>query len=773
MKMTVSYEWLCDLVQDLNQHSPEDIGLALTAIGAETEEVSVLSYGKQVELAEVIGLNPLGKNNHLTLKTSSKTYQSVSNSKTVSIGDFVMVAPVGSTIFGDKKVESREIDGVKTEALLLALENLGIESKSSDIAILGKDAKTAQTFFDAYTALDAIYTLDVPGNRPDWLSVRGLARALAISFDLELKKAPTFDRSSNAIDKEIVIQSDRCLRYSLRKISGVKNEASSALFQKRLLLLGMRPINSIVDLTNIAMLETGQPTHAFDARAIKGNVIIRQAKAGENLTLLDEKELTLTEDDLLICDEEKILALAGIMGGLHSGVADDTTEIYLESASFTNVWVRRSAKRLGLKTESSLRFEKNISAELVPQASDWIASCFENVTVSEFKDLYPHPAQKYTITCTPDEIRKYLGVYEIDDAFIANIITKIGCQLETQTHHWTVHPSGERGDLRIKEDLIEEVARFYGYDKIPATVYRPSGISINPNQSFDEKIRPLLRGMGVHEAVTVAFRSEETRTFNHITSPEAVTIMNPLNVEWTELRTHLFDGLLQVVKTNSNKAFENNIAFSEIANTFAKNGSQDFVETKKLSFIVSREQNPYEKALNILNNVLVYAKVKNSTAQQINAEKLAFLHPLNSFEIMVNGKSVGFFGEIHPELAEKYDLSDKKDFPAPVVCEIDFEILKAHFEEKTPLEAINELPPMLRDITLCVDEDAFGMNIQQELKTQHPHLKDVSFMSVFQNHKLKELKKKNLSLRLRFESSEAMNAEEIDNFIQQLLAQYQ
>ncbi|MGL4388640.1 MAG: phenylalanine--tRNA ligase subunit beta [Brevinema sp.] len=777
MKMTVSYEWLCDLVPNLDQYSPEDVGLALTAVGAETEEISILSYGKEAELAEVINIKALAKNSVVTIKTSSKTYKTISNSKNLTVGDYVIASIVGGLTFGDKKIESREIEGIKTTALLLALENLGIETKSNDIAILGKDLSKAQEYFEVYTSLDAIYTLDVPGNRADWLSVRGLARALSIYFNLEFKKIPHFNNTISTIDKDIVIQSNRCTRYALKKISGITNDLSSALYQKRLLLLGMRPINYIVDLTNIAMLETGQPTHAFDARTIKGNIIIRQAKKDETLILLDEKEISLSEDDLLICDEEKILALAGIMGGLHSGVSRDTTEIYLESASFNNVWVRRSAKRLGIKTESSLRFEKNITSELVPYANDFICSTFEKdflqVQISENKDLYPKPTPKYTISCTPDDVRKYLGLYEIDDAFIADIITKIGCQLETKSHHWTIHPSGERGDLRIKEDIIEEVARFYGYDKIPATVYRPSGIFIDPNKSFDEKIRPLLRGMGLHEAVTVVFRSKETRKFHNIEHPHAVTIANPLNIEWTELRTHLFDGLLHIVKHNSDKAFERNIAFSEIANVFHKNPSTEtFIEEKKLCFIVSNDNNPYEKALNILNNILVYAKVKNTAAKHINTEKYPFLHPLNAFKIMLGEKSLGFFGEIHPELAEKYDLSDKKEFPSPTVCEIDFDTLKAHFEEKSPVQPINELPPMLRDITLCVPESEFGINIQQKLQDKNPNLKEISFISVFQNEKLKKLGKKNLSLRLRFESIDPLNSEEIDYFIHSLLSEY-
>ncbi len=264
MKMTVSYEWLCDLVKDLDKKTPEQIGLALTSIGAENENTSILDFN--CDLAEITDISTLKKLSKINVKTSKGEFVVVSNSQNLEIGQYVIFAPNGSKIFGDIIVSARQIEDIKTEGLLLALENLGIESKSLDIAFLGKDKKIAQELFDAYTKLDAIYTLDVPGNRADWLSVRELARALAIHFDLELKEY-YYDLSRNGIcDKKIQIQSDRCNRYSLTKISNISPKQTPAHIQKRLYLLGMRPINFLVDMSNFAMLELGQPTHAFDAK---------------------------------------------------------------------------------------------------------------------------------------------------------------------------------------------------------------------------------------------------------------------------------------------------------------------------------------------------------------------------------------------------------------------------------------------------------------------------------------------------------------------------
>lgn len=773
MKMTVSYEWLCDLVEDLNKKSPEEIGLALTSIGAETEEVLLLNYGLACELAEISSINSINeKVSFLSVKTNSGTYQVVSNSQILEVGNHVIFAPISTKMFRDTIVASRNIENVQTEGLLLALENLGIEPKSSDITYLGKDKKQAQELFEVFTSIDAIYILEIPGNRADWLSVQGLARALSIHFNLNITEKTHHIPTQGQCDFPINIESNNCYRYSLSHITGITVSSTPAKIQKRLYLLGMRPINYFVDLSNATMLETGQPTHAFDEKKIKGSIIIRQAKEGEKMTLLDESEITLSKDDLLICDEEKILALAGIMGGLHSGVDESTTSIYLESASFNGVWIRRTAKRLGIKTESSLRFEKNITPELVLLAQNHIINNIHaqssQAQISKINDVYPHKSTKHSFKVSPEEIRSYLGAPAITDQFMEQVIIKLGCTCNISSKEWIISPSGERGDLRIKEDIIEEIARFYGYDNIPSTNYRPSSVQLNPEKSFDEKIRPLLRGMGLSEAMTVVFRSIEQNKFYSLDQDTVVKILNPLNTEWTELRTHLFDGLLESIKTNISKAFEKNIALSEIASVFSKKG-EEFQENKILAFAISDENSPYHKSLNILNNILQYSKITNCSAKRIVAEQYPFLHPLNAFEIIVNNEKIGFFGEIHPELLDRLDLSDKKEFPSPVICELCFETLKKYSEVSHTLTKINELPPIFRDITLSVPQDMLGINLIEELKMKNPLIKNIEFISVFQNEKLKEQNKKNISLRLRFESETVLNAQEIDLFIKELL----
>lgn len=768
MKMTVNYEWLCDLVPNLNQHTPEEIGLALTAVGAETEDISLLEYGKTCLLGKIIKIEKLSKLSKVIVQTKSGDFNIVSNSPNLLLNEYVIFAPIDSKIFGDVIVKAKEIEGVQTQGLLLALENLGIESKSSDICLLGQDEKAAQIAFDVYCNSDAIYTLDVPGNRPDWLSVRELARALAISFDLDLKEYQHSFPSNDPTDFSIDIQSDRCQRYSLAKISNIQLIETPALLKKRLCLLGMRPINYIVDISNVIMLELGQPTHAFDVQKIKGSIIVRQAKEGEKLTLLDNTEITLTVDDLLICDEEKILALAGIMGGLDSGVTESTTEIYLESASFHGTWIRRSAKRLGIKTESSLRFEKNVSPQLVPQAQEFVAATINaditSSTISKQKDIYPNPIVPSQIQLSAEEVNQYLGT-DIDADFMKKIIVKLDCELDDSSEKWQI--KSLRQDLRIKEDIFEEIARFYGYNNIPSTSYRPSAVQLNPEKTFEEKIRPILRGMGLNEVTTMVFRSLEQQTFYHLENQKSVTIQNPLNSEWTQLRTHLFDGLLDILKTNVNKAFEKKILLSEIASVFQQISKEEFNEEKHFAFLVSEEDGAYQKALNFLNNILGYAKVPSVNIQR--SERLSFMHPLNSFEIYIDKQYLGFFGEIHPSILAKLDLSDKKDFPAPIIGELNFNILKEYADNKAQTSNINELPPLFRDITLTVDEDALGINIIEDLKKQNSLIKDIEFISLFQNDALKSEKKKSVSLRIRFESTQSINAQEIDDFIKKML----
>ncbi|MGL4677016.1 MAG: phenylalanine--tRNA ligase subunit beta [Brevinema sp.] len=770
MKITVSYEWLCDLVQDLNNKTPEEIALAFTSIGAETEDLSILSYGSACLLGEITAIETLKKLSKVQIKTTQGEFTTVSNSAALRLGEYIVFAPLNTKIFGNHIVSAKNIEGITTEGLILALENLGIESKSHDIAFLGTCRKTAEEFFTTFCRLDAIYTLDIPGNRPDWLSVRELARALAITFDLPLKEYSYQEYNDIPCDLSVHLQSDRCVRYSLSKISQITPISTPAYIQKRLYLLGMRPINYLVDMSNSALLELGQPNHIFDASKIKGSIIIRQAKDGEQFTLLDHTTVTLCKEDLLICDEEKILALAGIMGGLDSGVSEQTTEIYIESASFNGVWIRRSAKRLGIKTESSLRFEKNITLTLVPKAQLYLCHVFNqqlpNLKINPYSDQYPQALQAIAIAINPREINQYLGT-EISEEYIKMIITKIGCSCDDSQIPWLITACENRGDIRIKEDLMEEVARFYGYDNIPCTNYRPSSIQLNPEKSFDEKIRPILRGMGLSEAVTNVFRSPEQKQFYRLTQENSVPILNPLNTEWTELRTHLFDGLLEVLHLNISKAFEKNIAFSEIASVFSHKGEEEFCEEKLLTFMVSNENQSYQNALNYLYNILNYAKIP--TIQSRQTDKYSFLHPLNAFELYIDNQYLGFFGEIHPLLLEKLDLSDKKDYPAPIVCELSFSILSSYAEQNIKVQKIAELPPLFRDITLSVDDKKLGINLLEELKQKNPLIKEIEFLSVFQNEQLKAQGKKNISLRIRFESEQVINAQEIDLFIKDLL----
>ncbi|MGL5721546.1 MAG: phenylalanine--tRNA ligase beta subunit-related protein, partial [Brevinema sp.] len=365
MKMTVSYEWLCALVPGLEQQKPAELTDVFTALGAETEDFRPINLGQYCQLAEVSSIKPLeGKNICVSVKVGAKSYQTVSNSKRLKEGDFVLFVPVGGKIFGNRTVEAKTVNGVTTEGLLSALEYLGIEDKSPDIFIF-PNPKTAEEDFKTLISEDAVYVLDVSGNRPDWLSVAGLARALSIYYKLPLKLSQPLYKEGSLKSVPVAIESERCFRFSARLIDGITIEPSPMLIQKRLHLLGMRPINNMVDFSNHIMLETGQPSHAYDASSVSGGFVIRQAKKGEKVVLLGgDKEITLTEDDLLICDKEKVLALAGIMGGAYSKVTPETKAVILESASFHGVHVRRTAKRIGLKTESSSRYEKNIASSL-------------------------------------------------------------------------------------------------------------------------------------------------------------------------------------------------------------------------------------------------------------------------------------------------------------------------------------------------------------------------------------------------------------------------
>ncbi|MGL5722313.1 MAG: phenylalanine--tRNA ligase beta subunit-related protein, partial [Brevinema sp.] len=436
-------------------------------------------------------------------------------------------------------------------------------------------------------------------------------------------------------------------------------------------------------------------------------------------------------------------------------VTPETKAVILESASFHGVHVRRTAKRIGLKTESSSRYEKNIASSLAETADALFASYFPNANIASKSEVIKHDPEPVTISVTPDLVRQKLGTDALSDEFIKKTWEGLGCTVKTGGT-WLVTVPQERFDLAIPEDLIEEAARFYGYNNIEPKNYRPSAGNLNPETPFADKIRPLLRGMGVHEAVTLSFRSPEDRKEFSI-EKQAVAIENPLTEDFSELRTYIFDGLVKTLAVNKKKAFVSDLAFSEIARVFSReNGA--FVEEKHIAFALSNE-NAYDKGLNILNSLAHYAKWEWTTA----SAHLPFLHPNNAFVLMNGDKMIGFFGALHPNIEEACDLENV------VVCELDFDVLAAAASVKKPVASPGLQPPVLRDITLSAFADSSAHNIAQQLKGMNADLKDVDFVGVYQNAKLVAEGKKNLTLRLRFESDESLKGESIDSFIAELL----
>ncbi|SFB70401.1 phenylalanyl-tRNA synthetase beta subunit [Brevinema andersonii] len=749
MKTKANYEWLCSYIPQLKEKTPQEVADALTALGAETEEIKIFDFSN-LKLGKITAIEEKNNKNFSVIESGHQKY-TVPIKQKISVGNYIIFICQDDQIY------------------LQSFANLGIEEADHEIIVLSNNAEQAEKDFQVLTKSDTLYTLEIPGNRPDWLSVKGLAQSLAVYLDLEFHtEIPVILKETEEIFP-IEVQTALCTRYSIRKIKNISVKTSETLIQKRLMLLGMRPINSIVDTSNIVMLGNGQPTHAFDAAKVKGRLIVRTAQGGETITLLNEKTINLHPDDLVICDEEKILALAGIMGGLDSGISKETTDILLESGCFNAAAIRRTSKRHGIKTESSLRFEKNISSSLVQEASDLITSRLIN-TGSSCSLLNEINQSKPTsvISFDPEKARSYLGAPDIDDTFMKQTLLKLGCTLEKENDIWNIRTPEARKDLKEDVDLIEEIARFYGYNNIPTHTYRPKAFDLNPEKRFEDKIRPLLRGMGISEAITISFRNPCERNFFQIPDTGVINILNPLNSDHTELRTHLFDGLLKSIIHNKTKAFVNSCAFSEVGTVFRKN-NHHFIEEKKLAFAVSREQDPYTKGITILNNILAYAKCSPlSTA--IDSRIYPFLHPKNSFELQLNNEILGFFGEIHPLVVEKMDLSDKKNFPAPVTCELNLDLLKASYQTLIKTISISEFPPVLRDVTLSIPVKIQGRTLIEEIKKMHSNLKEIEFINIFTNEKLKSEQKKNISLRLRFEAdNQSLKGEEIDTFVMKLI----
>lgn len=780
--MIVSLEWLKDYTE-VNV-SPEEFCDRMIMSGSNLETME--SVGVDMEKVVVGRIEKIEKHPDADKLVvcqlnvgKEELVQIVTGAPNVFEGAYVPVALDGSRIPGPlhgqpKKeggvvINAGKLRGVDSYGMLCSFGELGFEDKvvpvnmRDGIWILGGEYPLGMDFAEALELKDQIIDFEITPNRPDCLSMIGMAREAAATFGTKLAYPETQckEEEGNAADYiDVEIKSDLCKRYIARIVKDVKVEDSPWWLQRRLIHAGMRPINNIVDITNFVMLEYGQPLHAFDIKSVAGSkIVVDTAEDGEKFTTLDGTERTLDDKMLMIHDAEKSIAVAGVMGGLNSEIEADTNTIIIESANFLGGSVRTTAKRLGLRTEASSRYEKGIDPNLCKAAADRVCYLIELIgagkVVGGSVDVYPTVEEAKTVKGRVSRINKVLGI-ELTREQMVGYFESLEMKVEGEGDELLVTAPTVRQDIQIEEDLIEEVARLYGYDVLPVTI--PKGNN-EASQSYERDIKDLARdvmcSLGANEIQTYSFVSpkgvDNVRIDEDSWERAFVRILNPLGEDTSVMRTILLPGMMDVLARNYKRNIEEVRAF-EIGNTFMVNllnekalptetdsmsigfygKDEDFftlkgtivellgkLGIKELEFIPESEYGPYHpgRCARIVTKETVVAPDCNGYEEEY--------------------VELGIMGEVHPDVLENYDI-DTRCYAAELFFNVVTELANTE-KVFTPLP---KYPAMTRDIAFVVDEAMTVGEIEKVIKTAGGEiLRDVKLFDVYRGPQVGEDKK--------------------------------
>lgn len=749
--MKISLKWLNDYV-DIKDYlqKPEELGEILTQAGLELEEIT--QQGK--DLSHVVIGVILEKAKHPDADKLSVCrvttgegviHQIVCGAQNHKDNDRVIVALPGAILPGGFAIKNSTIRGVESGGMLCSFKELGLPPQGEGIVILPTDAPIGKQYSE-YAGLDDVnFELKVTPNRADCLSHYGLAREIACLLKKELKPInPVFKLIPESTKKQIgldVKAADLCLRYTGRFIKGTRVVPSPAWLKNRLESVGLNSINNIVDITNFVMMELGQPLHAFDASSIAGHtVIVDRAIPGEKFTTLAATEIKFLGGELTIRDSERALCIAGTIGGMNSGVSEKTTSIFLESAYFLPMSVRKTSRSLGIDTDSAYRFSRGVDPEgalrALDRAVELILQIAGGEAYSDHHDFYPHPVKKNAITIDIQTVTDRLGFEAQQEKFV-DYMKRLGCQIELLTAgQFSVTPPTFRVDLEHEMDLVEEYARLEGYHFIPETlpVFAQVPAQHDPGFLLQQKLSELVRASGFHQAFNFSFTSSKGQKqflqgLRGLTSAglnaseKEITLKNPLSEELNVMRTCLSYGLYKNCVQNFHQSNEAGRLF-ETGSTFWMKPDQSYGESRHLALIAwGQEESLWTKESKTplvfelkaaLENILINLQIHSYSWQTPSdrGEVPAFIHRGQFAHLMVEGKKIGFIGSVHPaHLGE-----DKIRVPA-ALAEIDLELLLRHQSQAYRIESISKMPVVQRDFAFVMPKHLKVGDIVKEMKT--------------------------------------------------------
>ncbi|MBU7983995.1 phenylalanine--tRNA ligase subunit beta [Staphylococcus aureus] len=773
--MLISNEWLKEYVTI--DDSVSDLAERITRTGIEVDDL--IDYTKDIKNL-VVGFVKSKEKHPDADKLNvcqvdigeDEPVQIVCGAPNVDAGQYVIVAKVGGRLPGGIKIKRAKLRGERSEGMICSLQEIGISSNyipksfESGIYVFSESQVPGTDALQALYLDDQVMEFDLTPNRADALSMIGTAYEVAALYNTKMTKPETtsneLELSANDELTVTIENEDKVPYYSARVVHDVTIEPSPIWMQARLIKAGIRPINNVVDISNYVLLEYGQPLHMFDQDAIGSQqIVVRQANEGEKMTTLDDTERELLTSDIVITNGQTPIALAGVMGGDFSEVKEQTSNIVIEGAIFDPVSIRHTSRRLNLRSESSSRFEKGIATEFVDEAVD--RACYLLQTYANGKVLKDRVSSGELgafitpIDITADKINRTIG-FDLSQNDIVTIFNQLGFDTEINDDVITVLVPSRRKDITIKEDLIEEVARIYGYDDIPSTL--PVFDKVTSGQLTDRQyktrmVKEVLEGAGLDQAITYSLVSKEDATAFSMQQRQTIDLLMPMSEAHASLRQSLLPHLIEAASYNVARK-NKDVKLFEIGNVFFANGEGELPDqVEYLSGILTGDYvvNQWQGKKETVDFYLAKGVV-DRVSEKLNLEfsyrraDIDGLHPGRTAEILLENKVVGFIGELHPTLAADNDL--KRTY----VFELNFDALMAVSVGYINYQPIPRFPSMSRDIALEVDQNIPAADL---LSTIHAHggniLKDTLVFDVYQCEHL-EKGKKSIAIRLNYLDTE-------------------
>lgn len=773
--MLISNEWLKEYVTI--DDSVSNLAERITRTGIEVDDL--IDYTKDIKNL-VVGFVKSKEKHPDADKLNvcqvdigeDEPVQIVCGAPNVDAGQYVIVAKVGGRLPGGIKIKRAKLRGERSEGMICSLQEIGISSNyipksfESGIYVFSESQVPGTDALQALYLDDQVMEFDLTPNRADALSMIGTAYEVAALYNTKMTKPETtsneLELSANDELTVTIENEDKVPYYSARVVHDVTIEPSPIWMQARLIKAGIRPINNVVDISNYVLLEYGQPLHMFDQDAIGSQqIVVRQANEGEKMTTLDDTERELLTSDIVITNGQTPIALAGVMGGDFSEVKEQTSNIVIEGAIFDPVSIRHTSRRLNLRSESSSRFEKGIATEFVDEAVD--RACYLLQTYANGKVLKDRVSSGELgafitpIDITADKINRTIG-FDLSQNDIVTIFNQLGFDTEINDDVITVQVPSRRKDITIKEDLIEEVARIYGYDDIPSTL--PVFEKVTSGQLTDRQyktrmVKEVLEGAGLDQAITYSLVSKEDATAFAMQQRQTIDLLMPMSEAHASLRQSLLPHLIEAASYNVARKSKD-VKLFEIGNVFFANGEGELPDqVEYLSGILTGDYvvNQWQGKKETVDFYLAKGVV-GRVSEKLNLEfsyrraDIDGLHPGRTAEILLENKVVGFIGELHPTLAADNDL--KRTY----VFELNFDALMAVSVGYINYQPIPRFPGMSRDIALEVDQNIPAADL---LSTIHAHggniLKDTLVFDVYQGEHL-EKGKKSIAIRLNYLDTE-------------------